>query len=1357
MKSNKKTKPIFRAAVILVVLAALTALLCVGLPVSATETLKRSKLLDDMMNYATSYVVVYHKQLGGSHYAYTEGLAEELGDGNRSSEGNEATFRPGSKMTLVTLSYKDDKVVKEEKTLVNCPGGVIRDPDVSKDGSKVVFSMKNNAADDYHLYVYDLATNKSTQITFGNGQADIEPVFNADGSIIFNSTRDTQTVDCWKTPVSNMYKCDADGKNIIRLGYDQVHTTYPTTAEDGRIIYTRWDYNDRNQMYVQAVFQMFSDGTGQTEIFGNNVNNPTTLLHTREIPGNSGKYVSIVCGHHIYQCGKLAVIDTAKGRNNSKSLTYVWPDSDTRELEKKTDNDTSNYQSGRVYKYPYAISDSEFLVSTCKQYNGGDTPFDIMLINTDGDSVRIAKGSSSLPASQIVPIKTSNIFNRASMVDYSGDTGTYYVANVYEGQKGIEAGTIKYLRVVGLEFRSSAIGATVGRGTGSSDPYSPIATGNGAWDVKKVLGVVPVYEDGSALFTVPSELPVYFQLLDEKGDVVQTMRSWSTLQPGEYFSCVGCHVDKNYTPTAGSTTTEAMKKGVSKLEPDLWMKSFEEYEKLDPYGGSLIGFDYLSVVQPILDKNCISCHGDTKSAYKSINAGILGCDDRTAADFIINNRDDWYFTTEAQARGWTTSQPDSGKWMLSAAPFGRLGIAPGNVNTVVRSDRLYLRKTVNCTEYDIKGCSLGLNIAYTGKIEIFVNGKSVYTGNRAMSSYENIALDSNAVKAFKVGKNEIAISLSDTDGNVFVDSAILSIAKDSSGSTGKRTQIFDRRSEWKYITSAKEDYSTSKAGSWTEAGFDDSAWKTGKTPFGNRLGGQTTDWTQNGKNYLWARKTFNVDDPAKFGSSFALYLDTFYDDTVSVYLNGVKIFGDERWTDDYVSQKISLGSGIIKKGENVIAVSLHQHVGGYEFDLGLYALETDGDFGISLESVNVLADRMKKYFPMSYLVLTQSKAEKNGDRYQWVANSVNGYTNWVSSMSQCEMLDPYAYGAHNSTIISMLRSGHGNLTEEEIRAIACWIDLGVPCYGDYEKGENWNANDRREYEEELNKRNFYDMLDEYAKLALAGKLPDKELTVTYKPSTGSELIGTGRGIVILNTKTQFKKGDTLRIKLPDGVKYVAVSLSSRIGESILYSDKGEITITLPALDKCFPNTFTTGQGCTYRANTITVRIVSDEELTRVHNLARNSYDSAASKNVFPHVTSSGVRDGNDCYAARNVIDGFTMNKSAGNYPGQSWQPDKIDENTRLCIDFGRKIKVSELAIKLRRAANDSHFTDCKLTFSDGSSVYIRLSGSDDMQYIELGDIETTSITFSDFTVEPSVGSGSAAISEIEVLGTEILG
>jgi len=122
---------------------------------------------------------------------------------------------------------------------------------------------------------------------------------------------------------------------------------------------------------------------------------------------------------------------------------------------------------------------------------------------------------------------------------------------------------------------------------------TPIAIGNGSWDVKVPLGDATVYEDGSAMFEVPARMPVYFQALDEKGRALQSMRSWSTLQPGETQSCVGCHEHKNTTPLVEASSTIAMRSGAYPLQ--------ENYGPPD-------GFSFPERIQPILDMHCIKCH-----------------------------------------------------------------------------------------------------------------------------------------------------------------------------------------------------------------------------------------------------------------------------------------------------------------------------------------------------------------------------------------------------------------------------------------------------------------------------------------------------------------------------------------------------------------------------------------------------------------------------------------------------------------------------------------------------------------------------------------------------------------------------
>ena len=237
---------------------------------------------------ATRIVFTKHYFLSGVvHYSWTDHITDQ-----QYSERN-VDYRMGASLNLLTLG--EDGFVKME-TLLDMPTGIVRDPNVSYDGTKIVFAMRrNDTDDDYHLYVMDVATRAVKQITFGLGVSDTEPCWLPNGDLVFNSSRCIQLTDCWRQAVSNLYTCDGEGRFLRRLCYDQVHTNYPQTLDDGRVIYTRWEYNDRGQVYPQPLFVMNGDGTGQSEFYGGNSWFPTSILHARGVPGTQ-KVIGIASG-----------------------------------------------------------------------------------------------------------------------------------------------------------------------------------------------------------------------------------------------------------------------------------------------------------------------------------------------------------------------------------------------------------------------------------------------------------------------------------------------------------------------------------------------------------------------------------------------------------------------------------------------------------------------------------------------------------------------------------------------------------------------------------------------------------------------------------------------------------------------------------------------------------------------------------------------------------------------------------------------------------------------------------------------------------------------------------------------------
>lgn len=257
------------------------------------------------------FVYVERYPIAPSFYGYTEGLSDARG---------ECIFAPDSALCLLSVSEGGDI---SREVLLSDPDGTIRDPDVSYDGKKILFSWKKDAADDYHIYEMDFASREIRQITSGKC-ADIEPKYLPTGEIVFNSTRCEQATDCWVTEVGNLYIMRSDGSFMRRVGFDQVCTTYPTVTEDGNVVYTRWDYNDRGQTFPQGLFSMKPDGSFQTELYGNKSWYPTVIGHARQIPG-TGKFIAVLHGHHTAQRGKLAEIDPSKGRQENSGVELLAP------------------------------------------------------------------------------------------------------------------------------------------------------------------------------------------------------------------------------------------------------------------------------------------------------------------------------------------------------------------------------------------------------------------------------------------------------------------------------------------------------------------------------------------------------------------------------------------------------------------------------------------------------------------------------------------------------------------------------------------------------------------------------------------------------------------------------------------------------------------------------------------------------------------------------------------------------------------------------------------------------------------------------------------------------------------------
>ncbi|MDZ7619892.1 MAG: hypothetical protein U1E05_23070, partial [Patescibacteria group bacterium] len=526
---------------------------------------------------------------------------------------------------------------------------------------------------------------------------------------------------CWHRAGGNIYCCDADGRNIRRLTFDQLMTNNPQMLADGRIVFTRWEYNDRSALFNHPLIAMNPDGTAQNEYYGNNSMFPAAIIHARGIPG-SQKAIAIIAGHHSIYKGKLGLIDRARGIQAGEGIELVntrLNGATGREsadfIKPEPDDPSKPYldlkidvfgQFGPQYTHPYAFDEENYLCSFCPEgylppFGPFNPPLGVYYMTADGARELLAFDAWQ-GTGQVVPVMPRTPpFQRASLIRPRDNNGVFTIQDVYEGPglAGVARGTAKKIRVVALEYRVCRMG--YGQNGGECETglcQTPISLNSGSWDVKHVLGEVDIEADGSCSFEVPARTPVYFQVLDAKGYTIQTMRSWATLQCGERFSCIGCHEPKTHAGAQLATapqTTMALAKPMQKLQPfagkehplvrrlasESWLDGVENYlgvnapRSLDA-DAPVDGFSFVQEIQPIFDRHCVSCHNESQVEKNAISLTGEPARPETVTLIGAGSVDPKRAYTQSYVTITTSGNPDNNPWMTWLKPRSRAVMLP---------------------------------------------------------------------------------------------------------------------------------------------------------------------------------------------------------------------------------------------------------------------------------------------------------------------------------------------------------------------------------------------------------------------------------------------------------------------------------------------------------------------------------------------------------------------------------------------------------------------------------------------------------------------------------------------------------
>ncbi|MCY2925418.1 MAG: hypothetical protein NT031_08255, partial [Planctomycetota bacterium] len=236
----------------------------------------------------------------------------------QTGECNTGSFHGPGQLKSIDLATGATRV------LVDVPQGIARDPEVRWDAKKIVFSMRRDIRDDYHVYEVNPDGAELKQLTFGPGVTDIDPFYLADGRIAFSSTRQPKYCMCNIHIMANLYVMDADGANVHQIGRSTLHEAHGTILSDGRLMYDRWEYVDRNFGDAQGLWTVNPDGTEHLGYYGINTPAPGGCIDAREIPG-TGTVMALLGSCHDRPWGALGIIDRRLGVDGRSPVVRTWP------------------------------------------------------------------------------------------------------------------------------------------------------------------------------------------------------------------------------------------------------------------------------------------------------------------------------------------------------------------------------------------------------------------------------------------------------------------------------------------------------------------------------------------------------------------------------------------------------------------------------------------------------------------------------------------------------------------------------------------------------------------------------------------------------------------------------------------------------------------------------------------------------------------------------------------------------------------------------------------------------------------------------------------------------------------------
>ena len=498
--------------------------------------------------------------------------------------------------------------------------GDVSDPEVSYDGTRLLFAMRRPGDRYWSIWEYDISRRQLRRIVCdATAQGDdVDPAYLPDGRIVFTSNRQEGTyrqmvakgitpykyVDEYeREETTALHVMNSDGSNCRQISFNQSHDRNPTVLLTGEILFSRWDHvGERNQF---TVFKVNPDGTNLFVVYG--AHSPgNSYLHPREMP--DGRLISTampLSGTH--EGGSLEIIDAnnysdidAPGSSSPpanqlgqregqfQATRLLLPDRSASEHEAERGRGSSPL--GR-YSSPYPLWDGtgRILVVYSPSTSDNNPRYGIYMMDLNSKTLRpVVLPQDGYYYSDPVAIQPRPV--PQAKANYTPDAtigaglGLFDVNTAYDTDRlermgnAVLAtgesiprdslnrpditnlkrpGTTAYTNRVARFFR-------IARAVPSPGGLSRGVIGETEFEMQEILGYGVVEPDGSIRARVPSDTPVTISVLDSEGRAFTPHTHWIQARDGERRFCKGCHSSRLGTtnPSGGTFLNDPAAVGV---------------------------------------------------------------------------------------------------------------------------------------------------------------------------------------------------------------------------------------------------------------------------------------------------------------------------------------------------------------------------------------------------------------------------------------------------------------------------------------------------------------------------------------------------------------------------------------------------------------------------------------------------------------------------------------------------------------------------------------------------------------------------------------------------------------------------